>query len=219
MARVVKRGRQPRTLRAEQAEQTRRRIVDAARELFLKNGYSATTIAEISEQAGVAVETVYSRFRSKSNLLRAILEIGIVDGDDGRDLLEHPAVAEIRSAPDQRTQVQLLAAFSRGILERTYTAHRVLRSAAATDLDAAKLQQRDTQRRCAGQRRYIAMLQEKAALRTGLTPEDAADTYSALANPSTFAFLVDERDWTPEKYQHWLADTLARLLLSPRQAA
>jgi AcrR family transcriptional regulator len=210
---AVKNTRSPRTLRAEQAEQTRHRIVDAARKLFLERGYPSTTITSVAEKAGVAVETVYSRFGSKANLLRGILETGIVDGAVGRDIFDQPAMDKINSALDQRRQLQLLAAFSRGILERTYAAHRILRSAATADLDAARLQQSDTKRRCGAQRTYIDMLLKKGSLRKGLTPDEAADTYSALANPSTYAFLIGERGWTPEKFQRWLAETLTRILL------
>lgn len=42
------------THRQRQALWTRRLIVDAARELFLEQGYSATTIEAIAEEAGVA---------------------------------------------------------------------------------------------------------------------------------------------------------------------
>lgn len=202
-----------RTLRAEQAEQTRQRIIDAATSLFLDRGYAATTIESIATRAGVAVETVYSRFRNKANLLRAILEIGIVGSRDGRDLFDHPVIAQIRAATDQPRQVQLLAAFSRGILERTDTAHRVLRSAAAADPQAAELQQQDTQRRCDGQRIYIDMLLANGPLRGGLTPGQAADTYSTLASPDTYAFLIRDRGWTPDQFQQWLAETLTRSLL------
>jgi hypothetical protein len=138
-----------------------------------------------------------------------------VDGDDGRDIFEHPAFVEIRAAPDQRTQLGLLAAFSRGVLERTYTAHCILRSAATADPEAAKLRQRDLRRRRDAQRRNIQILQERAPLRAGLSTEDAAATYSALANPDTFALLVGEQAWTPDKFQQWLDDSLARLMLPP----
>src|SRR5882672_964661 len=130
MSGAVKSTGSPRTLRAEQAEQTRHRIVDAARKLFLEGGYPSTTITSVAEEAGVAVETVYSRFGSKANLLRAILERGIVDSEDGRDVFDRPAIDKSRSAPDQRSQLQLLDTCSRGILERTYTAHRIRHTAA-----------------------------------------------------------------------------------------
>src|SRR3954463_6887439 len=122
-----------RSRRSERAEQTRRRIVEAATALFDARGYAATTMEAIAERADVAVETVYSRFRTKANLLGAILEPAIVGVTDGRDLFDLPEIAEVRQSTEQRTQIRMLAHFSRGILQRSAVAHRILRSAAATD--------------------------------------------------------------------------------------
>lgn len=213
MASDVKSQSDRRTRRSERAEQTRRRIVEAATALFDEKGYSLTTIEAIAARADVAVETVYSRFRNKANLLEAILEPAIVGATDGRDLFDRPEIAGIRDCKDQRTQVRLLAQFSRGILERTYVPHRILRSAASADPNAAELQRRDAKRRGDGQRVYIEMLLANGPLRQGLTPDDAAATYSALSNPSTYALLVGERGWTPDHFEQWLGDSLTLLLL------
>jgi AcrR family transcriptional regulator len=204
-----------RSRRSERAEQTRRRIVEAATALFDARGYAATTMEAIAEQADVAVETVYSRFRTKANLLEAILEPAIVGVTDGRDLFDLPDIAQIRQCPDQQTQLRMLASFSRGILERTAVSHRILRSATASDLAAANLQAADAKRRADGQRLYIDMLRANGPLRDGLTPEDAAATYSALSNPNTYGLLVGERQWTADKFEQWLGDSLTLLLLAP----
>ena len=50
-------------------------------------------------------------------------------------------------------------------------------------------------------------------LRDGLTTEQAADTYSALANPDLYLLLTSHHGWTPGQYQAWLGDTVQRLLL------
>jgi len=181
--------------------------------LFEKRGYAQTSIETIAERADVAVETVYSRFGNKANLLAAILEPAVVGAADGRDLFDRPEVATIRASADQREQVRMLAHFSRGILERSAVAHRILRSAAGSDSGAARLQQQDAKRRGNVQRVYIDLLLNNGPLRTGLTPDDAAATYSALANPNTYALLVGERGWTPQKFEHWLDDNLTMLLL------
>jgi AcrR family transcriptional regulator len=217
MAADVKRESDTRTRRSERAEETRRRILEAATALFDQRGYASTTIEAIAADADVAVETVYSRFRNKATLLEAILEPAIVGGDAGRDLFDRPEIGEIRRCQDQRAQVRMLAHFSRGILERTSVAHRILRSAAASDVKASELHRRDAKRRGEGQRVYIDMLLANGPLRDGLTPDDAAATYSALSNPSTYALLVGERAWTPDHFEQWLGDSLTLLLLPYRQ--
>ena len=67
--------------RAEQAKATRRAILDAARRLFLSNGYGTTSIRAIAEEAGVAVQTVYAVFGNKRQLVIELLE-DAVTGDD-----------------------------------------------------------------------------------------------------------------------------------------
>ncbi|MFC4593227.1 TetR/AcrR family transcriptional regulator [Sphingobium tyrosinilyticum] len=49
-------------------------ILDAALQLFLTNGYGATSMKRIGEEAGVAPNTLYARFPEKATLFRAIVE-------------------------------------------------------------------------------------------------------------------------------------------------
>lgn len=203
----------PRTRRAERAEETRRRILEAATSLFLEVGYAHTTMDAIATRADVAVETVYSRFRSKANLLDAILAPAVSGLDDSGSVFDRPEFTEIRSCPDQRIQLRMLAHFSRGILQRTDQIHQILQTAAAVDLHAAEVQRADDEYRLRGQRRFIDTLLTTGPLRPGLTPEIAADTYSALSNPITYAFFTRQRGWTPDQFEEWLAESLARLLL------
>src|ERR671933_281637 len=62
----------PPTRRAGQADQTRRDIIAAARRLFARDGYQATTMKAIGEAAGVSVQTVYDSVGSKAALLLAL---------------------------------------------------------------------------------------------------------------------------------------------------
>ncbi|GII98656.1 TetR family transcriptional regulator [Sediminihabitans luteus] len=61
-----------RPLRAD-AERNRRRIVDAAREVFARHGLEAG-LNEIARHAGVGVGTVYRRFPDKDSLVAAALD-------------------------------------------------------------------------------------------------------------------------------------------------
>jgi AcrR family transcriptional regulator len=203
----------PRTRRASKAEQTRRRILDAAMALFSTSGYAATTIDAIARRADVAVETVYSRFGSKAAILDAILGPAIVGTHDAVALADLPELVEIGQTTDQREQLRLLARVSRGVLERTDQVHLILRNAAASDSNAAALQRADTERRRRGQSAYIDLLIANGPLRDAITASAAADTYAALANPMTYDFLTVDCGWTPDAYEAWLADTLTRALL------
>jgi AcrR family transcriptional regulator len=204
-----------RTRRADKAERTRQAILQAASELFAAQGFTATTISAIAAQADVAAETVYSRFGNKLTLISEILETAIVGNAPRVDVLELPEIAAIRTITDQRTQLARLAHLSRGILERTALAHRILRNSGTADPALAEFVAADRQRRHRHQTAYIAMLLHNGPLREGMSTADAAAIYGALANPDTYTELTSHRGWSLDHYENWLSDTLTLLLLPP----
>ena len=56
-----------------QKQDRERRILAAARSLFDRNGYAKTSMEDVAERAGLAVGTLYNYFRSKDDLLLAIM--------------------------------------------------------------------------------------------------------------------------------------------------
>lgn len=56
------------------AETPRDRILSAATELFCHNGFAATGVDGIALRAGTAKSTLYAHFKSKDNLIEAVLE-------------------------------------------------------------------------------------------------------------------------------------------------
>ena len=55
-------------------QETRQRLLVAARELFGRKGYEGTSIGDVAEQAGIGVGTVYHHFEDKRSLLLELLE-------------------------------------------------------------------------------------------------------------------------------------------------
>ncbi|KKK63479.1 hypothetical protein LCGC14_2993870 [marine sediment metagenome] len=53
----------------------RGQIVAAARKLFLENGYGATSMDAIADEANVSKRTVYSHFQNKENLFGALITV------------------------------------------------------------------------------------------------------------------------------------------------
>jgi AcrR family transcriptional regulator len=60
-------------VRVLRAESTRRRIMDAAREIFFRRGYEAASLDDVARLAGVAKGTLYVHFRNKAVLYLAVL--------------------------------------------------------------------------------------------------------------------------------------------------
>lgn len=203
--------------RREAAEATRRRVVSAAADLFVEHGFAATTIEAVAAKADVSVETVYKRFGSKRALLAAAIDLAVVETPQPDDFIAQflslPPLQAVKAESDQRVQLRMLASFSRTRLERTATLHRMLRAAVAADSELSFLIERDHHTRRMSQRALIDLLTVNGPLRDGMLSEDAAETYSALANPDLYLLLTTQHGWSPDRYEAWLAQTLDRLLL------
>ena len=64
------------------------------------------------------------------------------------------------------------------------------------------------------QRRIVASIAEKGALRPDLDIERAADILWTINHGDLWQHLVVRRGWSPEQFERWLADTFQALLLS-----
>ena len=82
------------TTRQEQARRTRRAIIDAAHDLFLADGFAATTMSAVAAAAGVAVQTVYKAFASKPRLAKAVFDTAIAGDDEAVPVLEREALGQ-----------------------------------------------------------------------------------------------------------------------------
>jgi AcrR family transcriptional regulator len=71
-----------RPTRAEQSEDNRRRILEAARAVFVERGYHATTLDEIAEAAGFTKGALFSRFEGKADLFLALYQARIAERID-----------------------------------------------------------------------------------------------------------------------------------------
>ena len=210
MARAVKRSYEART-RRRQAEDTRRRIIDEAGRLFADVGYQRTTMEALADAADVSVESVYAHFKNKRTILERFLDVAVAGDHEPVPVLERPEVQNLSEIADQRALIEHLAHLSRSILERAAPAHRALRSAAQADPKIESLLEADQDRRHAGQTAFVTLIAQRGRLRTTL--EEATDIYWGLASPELYSLLTRTRQWSSDRYESWLADTLTRLLL------
>lgn len=206
------RARKP-NVRAEKARANRRRMREAALSLFAEQGYAATSMQAIAEEAGMAVQTLYFTFGTKRALLKEILDVAIAGDEEPIPTLDRPIVREALATPDPARQLRLQCRLAREIYERVGPVLDVLRSAASADPDIAELWETNNTQRATVQERMIAALAAKTPLRAGLDEATAVDIVLVLQSPEFYQFLTVRRGWSPEKWERWTADTLiARLL-------
>jgi TetR/AcrR family transcriptional regulator, regulator of autoinduction and epiphytic fitness len=215
MVEPVKRRRPYRSaVRAEQAQRTRARIVDAARALFLERGFAATTIAGVAETAGVAPETVYGTFRSKAGLLEAVVMAAVLRDDEPEEPFQRRWVRELLELPDLHAQLGALARHSAHTVALTSPIYAIMRAAGAGTPELDDLQRRLHEYRFSRQALFVTKVADQHSLRAGLSAEEAADTFSALASPELHHILTAHRGWPQERYARWLERTVLAALLA-----
>jgi AcrR family transcriptional regulator len=199
--------------RSEQARATRRRIIDGARELFLRQGYAATTLDQIAAQAGVAVQTVYFHFGNKRTVVKEIMDVLAVGDDEDVPMLARPWVQQVRDEPDGRRALVIYMRHSRDIFARIAPMMAIVRAAAGADPDMAGQWQTNLQQTLTAQRAVAEGFAAKKALRPGLSARKAGDIIFALVSLDTYLRLTAECGWTPAQWQRWTTATLADAIL------
>ena len=203
--------------RRAQAEATRRDILAAAQRLLERQGYTATTMAEIATEADVALKTDYLAFETKSGLLRTLWNLLLRGDEENRPVAERDWYLAVLDEPDPERQLRLNARNSATGKRRISAIFEVIRNAATVDPEIAALWQRIQTEYHTNQRAIVERLAERGHLRPDLEIDRATDILWTINHPNTWQLLVVERGWTPEQYEQWTGDTACAQLLPTRQ--
>lgn len=186
-------------------ERTRQALLDAARERFARDGYRATSVADISRDAGVGGTTAFVHFENKEALFLAA-----VDGDLGSVFDE--LGLELASLEPEGTVPDRLLATVLAIVERHPLARRLL-AGLEPDVTERVLETdsfAELRRAVAG---ILAERQREGAIRPDLPPEHLADGLVAVVVAVAMA-SVQIGSTIPEAFGPGLA-ALLRGLLTP----
>ncbi len=96
------------TARRAAAEQTRRRVIEAAHALFIDRGYAQTAVAEIAARAGVSVDTVYATAGRKPTLLLTVVDMVLAGSSEPATAEERDYVRAIRAAQGTAAKIGAL---------------------------------------------------------------------------------------------------------------
>ena len=179
--------------RQRQADETRRRIVEATRRLLRTEGYAGMTIEAIARSAGVSAPTVYAIFKSKTGILTELLDQSTFT--PSYDKAVRPAL----SAPEPETRLRLAAGIARQIHDAQSVAFDLLRGAGVVAPELAKLERQRETLRYERQERMIISLRDAGRLRAGLDYAMARDVFWMLTGRDIYRLLVRERRWSSEK--------------------
>lgn len=201
-------------LRAEQSARTREAVLDAAKELFLAQGYGATTIEQVAARAGVSKPTVFAAVGNKQALLKTVRDVAMAGDDDQVPVAERPSVQKVAAAASAEEALSHAAAHIAALQARYARVDEVLRGAAAVgEVELAELWRTSEEQRRIGAGILVDLVQKKGPLQDGLDTGRAADILSVYMAPDVFARFVYTLGWAPEEYALWLAATLSSQLL------
>lgn len=156
--------------RRERARATRLRITRAAYALFCDRGYMGTTMADIADAAGVAVQTVYFTFHTKGEVLTSTYELAVLGEGDPTPPPLQPWYTRAVAEPDVTTALRSIVEGAAEIVRRVTPLDLVVRAAAESDPDTARILRHNEQLRVDGYREMVDLLRAKSGLRRGLTP-------------------------------------------------
>ena len=200
--------------RAQKAQETRRRILAAALELFVRDGYGATNLQDVADKAGVAVQTIYFVFGNKRALLKELVDVTIAGDDEPVATMDRPWYTAALAADTAQDMVRAYVTGTTSVLERVAPIGKVLEGAVASDPEDAALWPDDVDPRYVVQREAAEALVGKPGARARLSAEEAADLLYGLLSPELYMLFVQERGWPRERWERWAGETLHAQLCS-----
>lgn len=203
--------------RQRAAEATRLSILEAARELFVANGYVATTIEQIAAKAGVSKPTVFASAGNKRDIIKALRDRSMAGDDVPVAVADRSWFQEALAEPDGRRSLRLHARTVVQLHRSVADVNEVLRMGAGADEELRRLWEAAERERRTDAARFIDVLGQKGPLKQGLDRETAIDILWLLTNSDVFQRLVRTRRWSVARYEEWLATTFIEQLLPPEE--
>ena len=201
--------------RAERALRTRRRVLECAYSRFVSQGYAATTMEQIADDAGVAVQTVYYAFRTKGQLLRELVERTAAGEDEPVPVIDRPWMAQVLSSPSAEDALAMAIEHGTEIYRKVAPLWPAIGAASGVDPEVERYWNDVTAGRRAGMHRVIVRLAELGRLRNDLSEQQATDVLFVLMGHDVYRSLVREAGWSISDYRAWLNLALVDQLLQP----
>lgn len=195
--------------RERMALQTRQDILKAARKLFAKNGYGPTSINDIAEHAGVAIQTIYARLGSKRGILMSLIDL--IDEEGGIP----EGAAAVAAAKTPQDTLHAWAQLHRNLHQRCGDIIGALTTAAAVEPDVKQAVAEGERRRREGAHFTIDRIAQLNGLRDELPPHHAAAILSAAGTRETWHELIHAYKLTWDQAERTLNDALAKAILRP----
>jgi AcrR family transcriptional regulator len=190
--------------RRAQARARRLAVVLAARDLFERDGFRATTIADVAAHADVSAETIYKVFGTKAALAKAVFDLVIAGDDEPVPVAERPAIQAMREEPDVRRKIVM---FVDGLAQRQASSARVqilIRDGRHVDGSLTAVWEALNDEGLAGMAALARHLIATGQLPDGIDVAEVRDVLWNYLAIDTYERLVLTQGWTHDRYTRWL---------------
>jgi AcrR family transcriptional regulator len=190
-------------------------VVEAAHDLFVERGYTATTIAAIAEAADVSVPTVYGGFVGKAELLKQAIDFAIAGDLEPVAVRDRPTAVWVYEAETAAELLSRYAVLMGEVGERAVPVYQVLVRAADVEPELAELLTSMERQRLQAATQLAKGVRDRGGLPPGRTVAWARDVIWVCNAPENFEMLVTKRGWSTRRYVEWARVTLLRVVLDP----
>ena len=202
---------EPPPLRQAQTALTEQRIITAATELFLADGYLATTLETVAKRARVGARTVYVRFGTKAELFKRVVDVAIVGDTAPVDVLGRDWMQLALTAPTAAERIAAGASASRQIMERSGALFAVAQQAAVIEPAIQEAFQEGRRGSRRAQEVFWTAMASDGMLPAGADVEWLIDTSTVLGAAETYLLVTRLSGWDLDQYEQWLAASCTRL--------
>jgi AcrR family transcriptional regulator len=199
-------------LRAVRVAETEERILAAARELFVRDGYAATTLSAVADAARVAHRTVYVRFGTKADLLKRVVDVAVAGDTRDVDVQSRDWYQAALAAPTVGERIGLLADGCAALMARAGDVFAVAQQAEPVEpliAEAARAGRAATRDSLRG---FLTKMRDDRLLPAGTDLDWLCDTAGVLGHANTYLLIRETLGWTTDQYRTWLGTTWKRLI-------
>jgi AcrR family transcriptional regulator len=202
----------PGDLRSARVADTEERIVAAAHELFVRDGYAATTLTAVADAARVGHRTVYVRFGTKADLLKRVVDIAVVGDAEPVDMHSRDWYQRALNAPTLAERLDRLADGAAALMARAGDVFAVAQQAEPVEPTIAEAARAGRAATRESLRAFFAKLHTDGLIPATADLDWLCDTAGVLAHSQTYLLIRETLRWEPGRYRDWLCSSWHRLI-------
>lgn len=197
------------------AERTEGRIIGAAAELFVAQGYRGATLSDVASAAGVSDRTVYVRFATKADLLKRVIDVAVVGDTQQIDLAHRDWVVTTMTAPTLHERLVADAAGTTALFVRLAPIIAIALQVEPDEPVIAASAQAGRDGTLAAVQSFWSTLYDDGLMNPDCDLAWVIATCGLLGTPETYLHMTRTTRWSPGEYEHWRYRTWWHLATTP----